>query len=76
MSNGKLLKLKCNSAGHYTIPVCEWTNENCNVVLHLEHLQQLSKEEKEIKAKKDSSAIRTCLKRKIGSVIEKWWLQG
>jgi len=52
MSNGKLLKLKCNSAGHYTIPVCEWTNENCNVVLHLEHLQQLSKEEKEIKAKK------------------------
>ena len=37
--NGKILKLKSSSSGHYVIHVTEWTDDNCEVVLHLEHLK-------------------------------------
>ena len=49
---GKTFKLSFNSAGHYIIPISEWTHESCQVVLHLEQLSNASKEEKKKKAKK------------------------
>ena len=50
--NGKIQVLKSNSSGHYILPVCEWADENCNVVLHLEHFKKLSTKEKQTKAMK------------------------
>ena len=50
--NGNILKLKSSSSGHYVIPVSEWTDDNCEVVLHLEHFKDLPHKEKASKAKK------------------------
>ena len=50
--NGKILKLKSSSSGHYVLPVTDWTDDNCEVILHLEHLKDLPYEEKASKAKK------------------------
>ena len=50
--NGKILKLQSSSSGHYVIHVTEWTDDNCEVVLHLEHFKDLPYKEKASKAKK------------------------
>ena len=49
---GKTVQLEFNRSGHYTIPVNEWTNEECKIVLHLEKLEASTKAEKMNKAKK------------------------
>jgi hypothetical protein len=51
-ANGEAFTLELNSSGHYTIPVCEWTDEKCHVVFHAERLKNSSLEEKVNKAKK------------------------
>ena len=50
--DGHTFKMPFNAAGHYSIPICEWTKEECHVVLHLEHLEKASKQEKRKKALK------------------------
>ena len=50
--NGAEFNLDFNTSGHYTIPVCEWTNEDTKVVLHLEKLAAASSVEKSKKALK------------------------
>ena len=44
--------MKSSSSGHYVIPVTEWTDDNCEVVLHLEHFKDSPYKEKASKAKK------------------------
>ena len=48
----KQFNLEFNESGHYTIPVCEWTNQDYNVVFHLETLAESTKAEKAKKAQK------------------------
>ena len=50
--DGKTIQLEFNRSGHYTIPVNDWTNKECNVVLHLEKLAKSTSAEKMSKAKK------------------------
>ena len=52
IGNGRKFKLDFNKAGHYTILVCEWTDEESIVVFHLEKLAEASKSEKSKKALK------------------------
>ena len=47
---GKQFNLEFTESGHYTIPVCEWTNQDYNI-FHLETLAE-SKAEKARKAQK------------------------
>ena len=42
---GKQFNLEFAESGHYTTPVCEWTNQDYNVVFHLETLTELTKAE-------------------------------
>ena len=42
---GKQFNLEFTESGHHTIPVCEWTNKDYNVVFHLETLTELTKAE-------------------------------
>ena len=50
--DGKSFKLEFNKSGHYLISVCDWTNQDCNIVFHLETLSEVTKAEKARKAKK------------------------
>ena len=50
--HGRTYNLEFNSSGHYTIPVSAWTNEDCNVVFHLENLASSTLQEKQRKAVK------------------------
>ena len=49
---GKQFNLEFTESGHYTVPVCEWTNQDYNVVFHLETLVESTKAEKARKAQK------------------------
>jgi hypothetical protein len=49
---GKKYKLEFNRAGHYIIPVCDWLNQDCNIVLHLDRIRESTSAEKANKAKK------------------------
>ena len=44
--DGKTVKLKCNSSGHYIIPLTELAHEGCIVVSHVESLSTLNLVEK------------------------------
>ena len=44
--DGHSYKLQFNPSGHYVIPVSEWTNEDCKIVLHMENLETYTKSEK------------------------------
>ena len=50
--DGHSYKLQFNPSGHYVIPVSEWTNEDCKIVLHMENLETYTKSEKRQKALK------------------------
>ena len=50
--NGHQFPLDFNQSGYYTIPVCEWTNQDCNVIFHMETLSKSTKAEKAKKALK------------------------
>ena len=49
---GKKFNLEFNQSGHYTIPVCDWMNQDCNIVFHLDRLVHSNTTEKTNKAKK------------------------
>ena len=46
----QVIKLQCNTSGHYCAPLTTLARENCNVVFHLTNLLSLSNEEKKKKA--------------------------
>ena len=48
--NGQVIKLQCNSSGHYCFPLLYLASENVNVVFHIKNLLSLSNEEKKKKA--------------------------
>ena len=50
--DGRKYQLGISKSGHYTLPVSEYSNENCKVVLHMEELQTRTRSEKERKANK------------------------
>ena len=49
---GKQFNLELTESGYHTIPVCEWTNHDYNVIFHLETLAESTKAEKARKAQK------------------------
>ena len=49
---GKQFNLEFTESGHYTIPVCEWTNQDYNVVFHVDTLAESTKAKKARKAQK------------------------
>ena len=49
---GEKFNLEFNRSGHYIIPVCDWMNQDCNIVLHLDRLRDSTSTEKANKAKK------------------------
>ena len=49
---GKQFNLEFTESGHYTIPVCKWTNQDYNVVFHLKTLAESTKAEQARKAQK------------------------
>ena len=49
---GKMIKLESTSSGHYVIPVTAISNESSKVVLHLQNIPDLSKQQKTTKALK------------------------
>ena len=59
--DGEILKLTCNSSGHYTVPICYGVKQNCHVVFHLENLSKLPVDEKKRKALKRAQAILSCI---------------
>ena len=50
--DGTVHALGFSKSGHYTLPVCEWVDESCNVVFHMDNLAELTSGEKMEKAKK------------------------
>ena len=50
--DGRTFKLGLSSTGHYTLPVSEFTYEDCKVVFHMQNLSTYSKAEKKQKAQK------------------------
>ena len=48
--NGQVIKLQCNSSGHYCFPLSSLASENVNVFFHIKNLLSLSNEEKKKKA--------------------------
>ena len=48
--NGQVIKLQCNSSGHYCFPLSSLASENVNVVFHIKNLLSLSNKEKKKKA--------------------------
>ena len=61
--NGQVIKLRCNSSGHYCVPLTTFARKNCDVVFHLTNLLSLSNEEKKKKAIKLQSL--SCIKRPV-----------
>ena len=50
--DNKTVQLEFNRSGHYIIPVSDWTNDECKIVLHMEKLGTSTNAEKMNKAKK------------------------
>ena len=50
--DNKTVQLEFNRSGHYIIPVRNWTNDECKIVLHMEKLGTSTNAEKMNKAKK------------------------
>ena len=46
------IKLECSKSGRYVLPLLPLAHEDCNVIFHLESLNNLSKSEKDKKAVK------------------------
>ena len=63
--NGQVIKLQCNSSGHYCVPLTTLTRENCNVAFHLISLFLLSNNEKKEQIRKTASSVILFIKRLI-----------
>ena len=48
--NGRVIKLQCDSSGHYCVTLTTLARESCNVVFHLTNLLELNNEEEKTKA--------------------------